>query len=121
MNDQAILELANFIEHCELEFDMSTPWAAPDCGTAGCILGHAALLWPDVVSERQDGVFSCDDTCLSQKVEIKELTIAKLCYPSSAVCDYDGATAEDAADVLRHLAETGEVDWKRVDRKTSED
>ena len=41
------LELADFIEYGPWAFDMLEIYPHTECGTAGCILGHADVLWND--------------------------------------------------------------------------
>lgn len=107
MNKKRILALADLIEANEGDFDMSN-WTH-SCGTPACIGGWAAWealdrpsvlpsifphgrasSWLDISDEQGDALF-IPDIWLS------------------------AVTASQAATVLRHLAETGEVDWNIVD------
>jgi hypothetical protein len=67
------------------------------CGTCACIGGHAEAMFghPDALeldSDQEDELF----------------------YPSNPPLKYDEIQPADAAKVLRHLAETGEVDWSII-------
>lgn len=46
MNKERLEALAQFLESEQYKFDMSTEKGRPDCGAAGCMIGHAAFLWP---------------------------------------------------------------------------
>src|ERR1700722_12483663 len=83
MNAEAIRELADFIEkHRELDFDMSSP-AVPACGTAGCIGGFAAALWPEVAKKDPAKLHMLifDKEKLGAKLQLSDATCDALCYP----------------------------------------
>lgn len=99
----AAAELANFIESSPLEFSIEKP-CNPTCGSAGCIGGFAAVLWPEVSAGS-----SWNSTALAEKLGIsrrEEHTLC-FCYPDAV-----RVGRSDAIAVLRYLAETGEIDWK---------
>jgi len=111
VNRASIDELANFIESTKYAFDMNEPNANPKCGSAGCIGGHAAVLWPHV-SDREEtknhNVFSWDEERLAIELGISDDQANELCYPGN----YNSITRDMAVQTLRRLALTGEVDWK---------
>jgi hypothetical protein len=102
MNVEAINHLADFIESGKYEFDMMEAVARPECGSAGCIGGHASILWEDVKSQP---VFNSD--ILAEHLGIGWDVVQDLCYPETP--DYHRITREIAVVTLRRLAETGEV------------
>ena len=103
MNVEAINQLADFIESGKYEFDMRKPIAHPECGSAGCIGGHASVLWPEV--EKGLGGFNCDT--LAERLGIGWNDAQDLCFPE--LPDYGKITREIAVSALRRMAETGEV------------
>ena len=109
MNAKAIEELADFIEKTK-NFDMNDWVCNPDCGTAGCVFGHAALLWPDVRDKRQT---SWEDDSLRFKLEISCDDFESIGFPSVSDGDvgYRSVTKEHAVVMLRNFAETGTVEW----------
>ena len=109
MNTDHILKLAEHIEQLDpSEYDQSQ-LEHPRCGTPACIAGHAVWLagwWgrlPTGFGAQID--FAKDWLGLSQ-AERYALFSA---HPDGLD---DPPTAQDAAATLRHLAETGEVDWR---------
>lgn len=122
MNKEAINELADFIESAKFKFDMGEPDAAPTCGTAGCIGGHAAMLWPEVrAGERYNAIekieyFSWNEKQLIKKLGLAEGQEGQLCYLGSSRMTLCSITRAGAVTTLRRLAETGEVVWKREDQ-----
>ena len=105
MNRTNILQLANYIEQLEpKEYDQSC--FVHDCGTPACIAGHAidlagqwsynaavwdAVEWLGLDNDQGHALFD----------------------PIPLSPDDKDPTTQDAAATLRHLAETGEVDWSK--------
>lgn len=125
MRADRIMKLADFVETTPYEFKMSQPWAQPQCGTAGCIAGHAAVLWPEV---RMSGrIIRYDDDKLKDFLGIDEETATRLFYPGDYIeiewedfdedIRYQHITQKGAAATLRRLAVTGEVKWYRTEQK----
>jgi len=110
INRASITELANFIESNKYAFDMNQPDANPKCGSAGCIGGHAAVLWPHVSDKVDDDayIFSWDEEKLAEVLGISDDQANELCFPGN----YNSITRGMAVQTLRRLALTGEVDWK---------
>lgn len=126
MHKENILALADFIERAEYEFDMSIPRAKPACGSAGCIGGHAAVLWPDL---RVDDSNLEEDATLSNENNLLNFTwnqpLLQAClditqYEHKILCfhtfnrdgervPYENITREVAVATLRRLAKTGEI------------
>lgn len=105
VNKENVLALRDLIASKRWKFDMSEPYFKPECGSAGCIGGHAAALWPDVSIK---GVtWSTKALCL--KLGITGEQHHDLCFP---YIDLDTITRAHAVDTLARLAETGEVEWR---------
>lgn len=80
-NDHVALLSEDALRHC--------------CGTAACIAGWSAAIWPDTTDNALD--LGADDW-------------TELCLPER--WDRDGFyTRTDAIATLKHLLETGEVRW----------
>jgi len=112
--------LADYIEqHTELEFNMAEAMADPKCGSAGCIGGFAAVLWPEVRacgSSADNRPFSFYDDVLANKLGIDQRTVNDLCYPGY----YQLIPREVAVAELRSLAETGQVTWPPIQKYLKE-
>jgi hypothetical protein len=76
-NKKAINELAGFIDlHGELKFAMERSSIPNNCGTAGCIGGFAAALWPKIGM----GNITFNDIKLGDKLGLSRDEIWELCY-----------------------------------------
>ena len=110
MNKGNILKLAEYMENLRPEeYDQrySEHPRGPHCGTPACIAGHAAWL---------AGQWSYEGTIEDAK-EWLGITWdhANGLFDSAPYVGEDlTPTPQDAARTLRHLAETGEVDWWRA-------
>lgn len=120
INKSAVLELAAFIESGKYKFDMAEPCVNPFCGTAGCIAGHAAMLWVDVrekIEEETVEEFSFSEKKVAEKLGITSNQSHNLFYGTpdgdGGSVDYEDVTRCVAVRTLRHLAETGEIVFKR--------
>lgn len=120
MNTERILQVAAEIEampHAvvredpDLEFDLEFENAgfnmlmwndAEPCGTVCCIGGHIAPTGGDRLKQVADQLGLTLDTA------------DLLCYPILPTDDWGRITPAQAARVLRHLAETGKVDWSII-------
>lgn len=120
MNTERILQVAAEIEampHAveredpDLEFDLEFENAgfnmltwndAEPCGTVCCIGGHIAPTGNDKLTQ------------VAQQLGISIDTADLLCHPLLPVYDWGRITPAQAARVLRHLAETGKVDWSII-------
>lgn len=125
MNENAISELIDFMEKCEYKFDMTTSKNHIDprnqCGTAGCIAGHAALLWPEIRAKfsPSDGniiQFICHFPLLEEKLQISGDKFARLINPTRSrdgiSCMHDDINKDWAIRTMKHLLATGKVDWE---------
>lgn len=108
MNVERILELADIIEkqpHTKVSsregFNMGS--FEHDCGTPCCIGGWANALFGN---GRQD----CSDDA-SGYLGLESEVGDELYFPCDTDVPLDAITPAHAAAVLRHLAETGRVDW----------
>lgn len=111
-----ILELADHIEQLDdsptstLGFDMLKAWVSREhsghpCGTACCIGGHAnALLGGKFRGATMDALVALTG--------IPDQAASLICYPDSYKHPNPyHSSPKQAARLLRHYAETGEVDW----------
>lgn len=115
-NTKNINRLADFIESEKYDFDMCEGEAEPKCGSAGCIGGQAAVLWPDI----RDGgslIFTWDCSLLADKLGISRRDESDLCHlPTDArgeKLELHQVTRKAAVECLRNLAKTGRVRFKR--------
>lgn len=119
MNKANLLQLADALEHGlpAMQFDMSYWLHTTDCGTAGCIAGHAAILSGKYPTDGSYFETNAHDVS-NDFLELTDEMSNHLFTPSSDtrgfsynLFTYREITAPMAAAVVRHLAETGEVDW----------
>lgn len=94
-NVKNVEALAAFIERADYKFDMNNPVANPVCGTAGCIGGHAAVLWPGIREfYAGDTVgYSFSDKKLALKLGVSNIDLINLCYVHIRYCDRFEAVA----------------------------
>jgi len=76
----AISKLASFIEKEEYDFDMEEAIVNPKCGSAGCIGGHAAMLWKGIRATRGGHYFTWDDEKLANKLGLSFKEHELLCF-----------------------------------------
>jgi hypothetical protein len=120
MNLRNVTALADFIEGGGLGFNMADAGVDLMCGSAGCIGGHASLLWPEIGTHAADRpgvttVFS--SLALAARLGIPGEAARDLCYMTKRLKEpriYERVTREDAVKTLRKLASTGKVDWSHV-------
>lgn len=115
MNKENITRLAGIIERAELpelKLNMNVVYQSDEragCGTAGCIIGWIAVLTKGKAhAEETAGV-----TLQDEADEFMGEHFSGLFYPTELVGDWSQITPAHTATVLRHLAETGEVDWRK--------
>ncbi|MBB3411264.1 hypothetical protein FHT87_005217 [Rhizobium sp. BK316] len=116
MKKEHILALADLIEeqeHTEEDdaegFTMTA--ITHDCGTPACIAGWAA--W-EALGRPSGHLYdvACDlEGEATDYLGINPMKADLLFYPPEEVGLYQEITPSQAAATLRHLAETGEVDW----------
>lgn len=111
---QNALELADFIETSPYRFQMSSSIANPQCGTAGCIGGHAACLWPEIQDTKacEGPAFSWLEKLFAKKLGLTQEQHDDLCYYPT--CTFASIDRHAAAETLRRYARTGEIDWSHV-------
>ena len=109
MNRERVLELADWIEKLPPEdFDMTT-WRH-GCQSPACIAGHAfALFEPKLFANTIGSEYSRAKSALG----LNRRRAADLFTPDGLM---DRTTNIQAARVLRHLAETGVVDWTIINQ-----
>lgn len=78
-----------------------------DCGTVACIGGYAAIMAKPTASKKGLVPRDVAQTFLG----ISNSLGAQLFAPYSGDYNWNRITADVAADVLDHLAETGKVEW----------
>lgn len=122
-NAKNILKLADFIASERYLFDMGNGSVHMECGSAGCIGGHAAVMWMNV---RDNFVahsgFTFDTDVLAHRLGLSLTEVDDLCFPahdsSGETIRYKDITRAHAVETLRHLAKTGEVRFlKRLPKK----
>lgn len=113
MNKDRILELADHIEKSET-YDQRT-WFHT-CGTPACIAGHAAMLFA-ADKLLQMGHMKCPDIAQNE-LGLSWIKSQRLFDGSPLGFTEDEGfikvSSAHAVKVLRHLAETGEVDWSII-------
>ena len=116
MNTENILKLAEYIEGLEpKEYDqryVDHP-TGPHCGTPACIAGHAAYLSGMSIYPGA-GMFEAKAWLRLSSFQADCLFDSMPFGPFGTEPDISAPTPQDAAATLRHLAETGEVDWLRA-------
>lgn len=120
LNSANILQLAQFIaSHRELPFDMAEATAPTRCGTAGCIGGFAAALWPSQCAD-DDGYFDNDATARQLGLDTRQAQHLFYLGRFDDRCTFadtgeqamfDDITRAGACQTLRRLADTGQVTW----------
>lgn len=133
MNKERILKLADHIEKMAYtgpddagsgdypdDFNAETPtfnmaFYMNSCETAGCIAGWAAHLFgkksDKPIYDHADVAAKVLGLDWNEHGEFTESTPHKLFYPT--LCSHNQYTPQEAAQVLRELAETGEVNWPK--------
>lgn len=124
MNKERILELAYFMEKSLLKFNMATTYSLyksdESCGTAGCIAGHAAILWRpirmDVAHLENDRISHLSDLkYLQNLLDLDYAVFESLImptFPNDGVSYATGGIDKAwAIRTLRRLVDTGKVDW----------
>ena len=137
MNVDRILQLADHIEqqpdvHPGARKGFSMLDVRHPCGTASCIWGHAGLLFvdgfellltatPDLHELLELDGWSFDESENSNPDSLLSPEIKDVAMYTAQKGEPGYITASHAAAVLRHLAETGEVDWTVQPGPTQED
>lgn len=127
MDKVRILQLADFMEVCPLGFTMKSTLNGVDeqgCGTAGCIMGHAARLWPSLRSlainiivdgDEHKQKFYCREGLFAKHLNLRQDQFESLAMPGKVEDGVSYMSNEIdkawAIRTLRHLAKTGKVDW----------
>lgn len=107
VNVENVRKLREAIASEEMGFAMHIYRVYEDCGTAGCIAGHAAWIWPDCRAEIQPEVYTYSEGPVCEKLGLTEKEGTHLFYP----VNMSSRTRPEALAVLDHLIETGEVVW----------
>lgn len=84
-----------------------------DCGTTACVAGWCVALFTDDADI--DGSWRARDLLALSDEQSSILFYANAWDPEDEERPtYWGATPQDAANVLEHLIQTGEVDWSKA-------
>lgn len=133
MDKVRILQLADFMEVCSLGFTMKSTLNEVDeqgCGTAGCIMGHAARLWPSlrsiqmgiIVGDEHRYEFYCREGLFAKHLNLRQDQFESLAIPSEIEDGVSYMSGEIdkawAIRTLRYLAKTGKVDWNATREKS---
>ena len=122
MNKANILKVANDVDYSST-FNMNAYTTANDCVSPGCIAGHAYCLASEAICKDRDDHDYEGIALKYMGIPLDDHRAKSLLYPGRAYwgCgeyDYQSRygdrghiTREHAATCLRHLAETGKVDW----------
>lgn len=132
VNSKEINELADFMEtRKELKFNMliSDVPIAHRCGSAGCIGGFGAALWPNARTTSQTsfnklvlrGILGLasdqvDALFYPQEAEIEETGFGLIFADTKAQIFYSDISRAGAIATLRRLAKTGEVEWREEEQ-----
>ncbi len=128
VNTENVMALAAFLEelpeHSDRHFDMNcwlvedhhgdTEFGTDGCDTAGCIAGWAYVL----AKEAGMPEANFPNGALPSEIRFTATMFLGLGWSQSRalflpdVVDLSKVSVEDAIKVLRHLADTGEVDWE---------
>lgn len=114
VNVTNVLALRDFIRDSKLRFDMTEGSANPECGTAGCIGGHAAVLWPDIRVDDGDGTFTWKEVAFASKLGISDDEQTELCFMWDTTYGFSDVTKPAALAVLELLAKAGKVKWRKA-------
>lgn len=121
MNKEKILAVADAIEagslpalgfNMDYEYDDSafaSDYNGTSCGAVACIIGWTNTVFPVPARHIGSGFWA------GETLDLTPDKSDKLFYPD-VNCEYRRITPAEAAETLRHLAETGEVDWSHVGR-----
>ena len=90
------------------------------CGTPSCIAGYGKLLFKDIIAaKRRDSGSSYSYDDIEAVLDLTEEQAEELFMPKTPDADWWAeendpgyVTAQHAAAVLRHLAKTGDIDWR---------
>jgi len=116
-NKEALYKVAEAIENHPRQFDMGMT-TIPDsryCGTAGCIAGFAAMLYPEAVRDKEgnktDTTFDELELCEILGMTLEETTnlFWDIKNKNGRKIVYDSVTPSIAAATVRRFAETGEI------------
>lgn len=122
---ESLLDLADFLDNLppegaevegrRLGFDMSLTFyeVMYSCISACCIGGWVQALREDLAWGDEGELKEIEDSLMDLHPGMSENEADDICYPGYTHGAYD-ATPQQAASLLRHYHETGEVDWPRA-------
>lgn len=114
MNTERILHIADLIEKLEpQQFDMSDYVTENECGAVACIAGWTYLTYGPGEYSAEVHLSAAEHLGLNRN-QADELFIPDYSNLFDSLTDWDSITPAHAAQTLRKLAETGEVDWSHV-------
>ena len=124
LQTERINALADRIEQCEevnmidhqphMGLAFSMRYCVYPCGAPACILGHNHAMY----SRTERDIIGYSFNLLANDLGITKDQAFELCAPNNGFATFSALpgwpgwiTKRHAVDVLRHLANTGEVDW----------
>lgn len=138
VNRENILKVADAIENHSIKwlgFNMASwfdadarhPWSPKDntnhnCGTVACIGGWAGVLAMGKKTEKSaaKALANLNETRIHEFLGLETEVARSLFLPSHKVVGkWSDITPAQAVRVLRHLAETGKVNWRKAGKGAS--
>jgi hypothetical protein len=117
MNTERILHIADMIEKLEpRQFDMSDYVTENECGTVACIAGWTYLTYGDPAGEGDPHELAAIHLGLDEDRADDLFLPNPLTSGLPSCVTYAQITPAHAAQTLRKLAATGEVDWSHANR-----
>ena len=109
MNTERILELADLIEQLPEEKYDQTTWKH-DCGSPACIAGWTVFKFHEYPDELE--AMPGDEVTITAKCLLGlDWDTAENLFKANPLGSVFDVTTTEAAACLRHLAETGKVQW----------
>ena len=106
---QNVMQLIECIKSEKYPFDMRET-AVAECGTPGCIAGHAAAINPALREGMTWDVFP-----VGKWLGMAPEQAVEAFFPAEGIWRaLEGITREHALAMLRHYLVTGEVDWEKA-------
>lgn len=122
VNGPELLRLAEFMRHMNPRFNMNSVYVKPDCDTAGCFLGTAALMLGEAhpyvsrapefyCGEEYDNAYTMPISRFQEHFGLSSNQVGQLCYMTKTGGPelYSLVDLETGINTITHLAHTGEV------------
>ena len=112
--------LADYVEKCRDDFDMSSGFVEPACGSAGCLGAHAARKWPRLRDCRADCNYTWHRGKLTTRLGISNRQSDAMFFqcPNSNGTHFSwhSVTKPMAVAMLRRFAKTGRIYFSKRDQ-----